>query len=255
MEIIDIKSFEEFISKCTGQEFGCGHVAYRGVPDAEKHKLIPSVGRVDRFKNDEETELSLKDHEKEILRTFRLRSRSFVSPMPKGKWEWLALAQHHGLPTRLLDWTVSPLIALYFATEPIINPCDGTINPHVARSAGVYALHDCSYIDLKMYPNPFRYKEAGIFLPPHVTPRITGQGGLFTIQRNPSEELQHSFEAGNSADRWVKLYRFDRFLVQEIQRTLHLLGIRRSLLFPDLDGIAREIKVRHNLSDCYIHRN
>ena len=255
LETINIKSFNEFIDKCTGKKFGCGHVVYRGVHDANKHKLIPSVGRVDRFKNDEVTWLSLKQHEKEILRTFRLRSRGLVSPALKAKWEWLALAQHHGLPTRLLDWTVSPLVALYFATEPTLDPRTGSRKRPEAEYAGVYALHDCSYINLRKHSNPFKCREPGIFLPPHVTPRITGQGGLFTIQPDPAEELQHSFESEHDDERWIKLYRFGADLVTQIQKTLHLLGIRRSLLFPELDGIAREIKVRHNLSDCYIDRN
>ena len=255
MQIIQIDSFNDFIGRCTGEEFGCGHVVYRGVQDASKHKLIPSVGRVDRFKHDDVTGLTAEQHEKEILHAFRLRAAALVSPIPKGKWEWLALAQHHGLPTRLLDWTVSPLVALYFATEPTIDARTGALNHPEAEYAGVYALHDCSYMNLRENRNPFTCKKSGIVLPPHVTPRITGQGGVFTIQPDPAEELQHSFESKDDETRWIKLYRFDTDLVREIQRTLHLLGIRRSLLFPDLDGIAREIKVRHNLADCYVNGN
>lgn len=254
LETINIESFDEFVGRCTGTKFGCGHVVYRGVQDANKHKLIPLVGRVDHFKNDEVTRLSLKQHEKEILRVFKLQSAGMVSPVPKGKWEWLALAQHHGLPTRLLDWTVSPLVALYFATEPTIDPRTGSFRRPEAEHAGVFALHTCKYINLKKHSDPFQRRRPGIFLPPHVTRRITGQGGLFTIQPDPTEELQHSFESEHEK-RWIKLYRFDTDLVREIQRTLHLLGIRRSMLFPDLDGVAREIKVRHNLSNCYIGRH
>lgn len=233
---------------CTIGGCGCGHAVFRGVPDAAKHTLIPSVGRIDGFKKG--SQYSLKEHEREILHSFKLRSIGVLRSIPFNEWEWLALAQHHGLPTRLLDWSFSPLIALYFATQPRLNGATGEIELPSADHAAVYALHDCSYISTDQNPDPFAFETPGIFLPPHVTPRISGQGGLFTIQPNPDEELHTSFETCQY--RWIKKFLFEKDLVSTIQYQLYQLGIRQSLLFPDLDGFALELRLRHNLSDCYV---
>lgn len=248
MKNVIINSLQDLITLCTNDELGCGHVVYRGVQNANEHKLIPSVGRIAQLAADM---YSLYAHEREIIESFKLRSIGLLSTVPRNQWEWLALAQHHGLPTRLLDWTTSPLIAAYFATLPKLN-ATGTLQPH-ATPAAIYALHDCSYIDIEEHADPFKYPDHGLFFPPHVSPRISGQAGLFSIQPKANQEFHIGFEQCDY--RWIKKIVFSAEVACKIQKDLYLLGIKQSLLFPDLDGFALEIKMRREFSDCYVsHR-
>jgi hypothetical protein len=88
-----------------------GTYVFRGVSRAD-WTLLPSIarGRWDPNLNYSEYD------EKEIFELFKARARRCVSVLPANNWEWLALGQHHLLPTRLLDWSESPLVAAFFAT-------------------------------------------------------------------------------------------------------------------------------------------
>ena len=126
------------------------------------------------------------------------------------------------MPTRLLDWIENPLVACYFAVEQ-----------HSDDDSVIYAYLNKSYIDVEEYPEPFRYKEVGKFIPRHITPRITTQGGLFTIHPKPYEEFV--------SDEIEKIVIPNRIRAK-LKRTLNKYGVDRFSLFPNLDGLAAHIE-------------
>ena len=94
--------------------------AFRGLPDIEQ-PLTNSLTRLAGAHRD------IEKIEVAMLRNFRKYAVQQAPTAVDSVWHWLAVAQHHGLPTRLVDWTFSPLVALHFATN---NPDD------YARDAG-----------------------------------------------------------------------------------------------------------------------
>lgn len=244
MNTIEINSFTEFIEYVT-QNNNCGHWVYRGVTD-QLRPLIPSVGRIAKFQDEF---YDLKQNEKELLDKFKLRSYGQLKHHPQNDWEWLTLAQHHGLPTRLLDWTSSPLVAAYFATKPKFTE-NGELKDCCENGGAIYATHFCEYIDTEENPNPFEFTEHGFFYPPHISERVSGQSGLFSIQPNPLEDFQLSYETEFGGDEFIKLT-FNKETAYEIRNSLYFLGIRQGNLFPDLDGFANDLKTQFAISDCH----
>src|SRR4051812_17744020 len=116
---VTIHSLGEFIDRVTplepdaktGRRRDTG--IYRGASDAEA-PLLTSLDRLGGT-SPAHTKADLEEH---VLRNFIRYSRPHLGTERVDDWELLVSAQHHGVPTRLLDWTYSPLVAAFFATRP-----------------------------------------------------------------------------------------------------------------------------------------
>jgi hypothetical protein len=194
-------------------------VIFRGVK-AVKYKLQPRIGRLNLKTDDLEKE------EQTVLRLFREQAVPYLNFWHANDWEWLAIAQHHGLPTRLLDWTRNPLVAAFFAVE----------QEHDGDSLIYYFKHN-KYIVTKKNKNPFDIKTVGKFIPSHVTTRITAQTGLFTIHPNPKEIYKSEC---------IDTIRIKAEFRSCLKNILHSYGINKASLFPDLDGLAEHITWRRS---------
>lgn len=215
MPEISINSFEELHSAIMA--YGRKIIAYRGVHKSD-YELIPKIGRVNFL----EKSLNFERQEQIIFEYFKSRSIPFIQTQCENLWDWLALAQHHGLPTRLLDWTLNPLVAAYFAVE----------KEHDGNSA-IYAYKIGKSLDLNLNPDPFKVDKISRFTPRHITQRITVQSGLFTIHPNPTEPMDSTI-----LDKYVIHHDFRR----ELKFILYRYGITRASLFPGLEGLAEHIE-------------
>lgn len=125
MNTIYIDSFEKYLKEI--EEVTVPRPYFRGQAKrvSDGFVLVPSLGRPD-FKVPRRLS-DLFDFECRVLDTFANHVIGHVNHIPRNDWEMLALAQHHGLPTRFMDWTTNPLVALYFACRNAINGADSAV--------------------------------------------------------------------------------------------------------------------------------
>ena len=215
MKTTTIGSFTELLETTVQKKDGRNPI-YRGMASVD-WKLLPSLGRTaPRRKNSR-----LDTLEKRMVKLFKESSLPYLEHRPETELEWLAMAQHFGLPTRLMDWTYNPLVAIYFAVEQL-RPED----------AVVYALNGCATIQNPKI-NPYVQKSVKRFRPPYISARIQHQAGLFTLHPDPAVPFDHE---GLS-----RIVIPDR-LIPDVKRQLFAYGINQKMIYPGLEGVARDIR-------------
>jgi hypothetical protein len=226
---------------------------YRGASDATR-PLLTSLDRLGGI-NPPHTKAWLEEH---ILRNFIRYSRPYFPVPPVNEWELLVAAQHHGLPTRLLDWTYSPLVASHFAT----------LDRHTGYDRAVWRL------DWQIVHRAFDFPELALLIqdldelvtrgghfspwdlmnrqgeefhfacmlePPSLDVRIVSQSAVFTLctdkwQSFDSFLVQH--DLGSALTKFIILAED----VGKFRDQLDMVGMDERRLFPDLDGLAAQLQ-------------
>jgi hypothetical protein len=220
-------------------------VFFRGQNRAS-YNLIPGLGRV-HVKN-------LAEIENLLYYDFVQYGGHLIQPY-KNTWDVLYLMQHHGIPTRLLDWSESLLTALYFSIKDSISSEDSAIwilDPYDLNHSS-NNMEFISYFDVdfpkgyynyfvdEMYPEYGQFPKTIIAIginPPNA--RIVAQKGAFTFH-NP-EDLKNPLEI--LFPQTVKKIVIERELFESAKKFLFVSGFNEFTMFPDLDGLSRYIRDR-----------
>jgi FRG domain len=191
--------------------------------------------------------------ERHLIRNFRKYAHR-EAPGPT-QWDWLSLAQHHGLPTRLLDWTFSPLVALHFATATwadedavlLAVDCEGahallpeTLHAGLSRESALvfttemladHAADLDELDDIGRDADPFVL----FFEPPSLDERIVNQAALLSGMSDARYQMEEWLEA--HPDLWCA-WSIPPEVKREIRERLDQANVNERVLLPDLDGLA-----------------
>ena len=229
---------------------------FRGTEN-RSFELLPGASWRDQY--DEQT----------MVLSFRNMVPSYLNREPTDDWEWYYLMQHYGLPTRLLDWTENPLVALYFALlkEPSGDgPCVWVLDPVAlnrlaqgftdqtiivplsskATSPSRYWLPEFCRHDEK--PHVFEPKSdyrdntqpLAVF-PKRYNPRIVAQRGVFTIhgtERIPIEKIM----TRDPSEPRIARFCFASEDRARLKLDLYALGLSKSSLFPEPQSVAEDLR-------------
>lgn len=228
---------------------------FRGVAKVS-YKPVPGILWKDALK-----------HESSLEHDFLIGHKSYIENQSFCAWETFALMQHHGLPTRLLDWSESALVALYFAltSEPHSNAYRAVwvLNPFALNEATLgHATLYCPAIMANKVINTNEGKlNLDAYLPPNLQPdgvgdhpklpiainstrhmkRVSSQRGCFTIHGVESNSID--FYLNEDLDfHMIKIDARTKKARHNLLSTLSLMGINEEFIYQDLDSLCNKIK-------------
>jgi len=190
---------------------------FRGVTSPE-HYPIPTIGRELIYGTYKRA------FEERLFQEFKHRAVSLVRPLDFTDWHWLAYAQHLGVPTRLLDWTSSPLIATFFSLQS-----ESETDRAVFCMPYSKFIHEVDQSD----KSPFSCQTEGRFTPPLIFDRIRAQRGLFTVHPDPTK----IFYRQN-----MKVIRIPGERVKAFRKALFKYGIDPWYIYPDAEGLGQQMR-------------
>lgn len=276
----EARSWAEFLDIVAEVEARSGDFVYRGQSDAT-WDLKPSLARISSGFS------AAMEGERKAYSTFRARSQNFLNPnifsvltRHYNIFLWWAVMRHHGVPTRILDWSRSPFIAAYFACESGSEPgavwcVDRSVlssqmgSAHEGYSDFNKFLSSTASVDDRKAMEAALYNESASHLITIVdtnflTDRMERQQGLFSFSNLP--HLDHAKEIADALS-IVRPQAFLKILIpkhrvhgqvpkhdlidrkRKFMHQLQLMNVTGFSLFPDLDGIGRYCTdiVRHKL--------
>ncbi len=226
---------------------------YRGVGD-DSYSMFPKLNRYCGH------DLSLEDN---LIRSFKKYGYSELSQYGDTFWQVLTIAQHHGLPTRLLDWSYSPLVAAHFATDEIEKyDCDGAVyclnysklvSQIPQRIRDLLAKQHTSLCSLEILDEVIPDFEAMkqlqedpyvlFFEPASIHNRVINQYALFSVVSDPAVSIEEIIE--RYPDDGFKII-IPKEVKLEIRDKLDYINISERMIYPGLDGICKWITRRYS---------
>lgn len=232
-----IKSLSEYMDWANHPIRKTQHVFFRG--QRYPWPLLPGICRTD-------LSLPLFERENKLLECFKREGGRSLHVEPGNDWDWLVVAQHHGLPTRLLDWTSSPKIALWFALEKAI--CIQDSHPVV------WQLYPdaIDFVTENEKARPFDGTRTKLFETTFNIPRVRAQCGYFSLFKH-DEKWKNGFvplEDNRYLKQSMAMIRIEREYAGKILHDLDREGINHHTIYPPtIDAIARLVRNKVLLGD------
>lgn len=200
--------------------------------------LLPGIGRYIKDDAGNLVPPSVgKKTEQKMLEEFRKKSPNFIQEKFDNLWDLMAISQHHGMATRLLDWTQNPLIALWFAcNSPFVRDDYSVI--------WIISTYLSSIFKFDGQTSPLDIDTTRIISPNWIAKRIANQSGLFTIHKPNIESENLVFRNLNEDSTFepglIKVI-ISRTKRNDLVRELNTYGVNASSVFPDLDGLCKSL--------------
>ena len=192
-------------------------------------RLAPKLARLDLRPT-----RHYRDAERHLVERFKAQCLPHLQRELRDEWDVLALAQHHGLATRLLDWTSNPLVALWFAVrEPAMGHAPGSVH--------IFVADDDDFAD-KASGEPYGVPRTLFFRPSHLTQRIVVQDGWFSVHKYNTRTRRFStLEKVKAYQTRVGSIVIPNDLFPRLRAELAQVGITYASMFPGLDGLSSHL--------------